>query len=829
MEKRNKKKYLIISVALILLMFHLSYGFEIILPSNINWLMTVYHDWGQHYLGWAYFQKEPWHLPIGAIENYNFPAGTNVGFTDSIPLLAIFFKTISFLLPETFQYFGIWFLSCHLLMGYFTFKVFNLYTKNYWLIVLAVLLISFNPVLMYRGMHPALCAQWLIMASIYYYLVKPLKENVQNINKKQLLILVLSALINPYLFLMIIGFSIILPFKNYYFDKLISLKQVFYYIFSGLFTVFVCWFLIGMVSFSTSKTMEVENSYGLYGFNLNSFYNSFGWSTFFPTIKIFSPSQYEGFSYLGLGFFIIIIIGIIYLLYLIINKSIQIKKHYKFVPFFLLLLVTIIFAITNKVTINDSLLFEYYLPEFIVKIGNIFRASGRFIWIFYYTLFSFFLIVFFKIKIHNRIKVFFLIFITLIQFYDIKLFLNKQIVSGNYEIKPLNEKKWTEISSNFDKIITYPLYNNSLGYSLDYQDWCFIALKNDLPITNGYVARESGDKNVIFQQKIKDKIKQGEINSNELYITTSQYLSDFNSLIYNQKVHVGFLNEFYYIYSRDNKNMLNHEFEEIELFKADSLFNKIKELSKIQTIIKPNIQEDIIQYNIESLSFSNNILSIQGWAFLKNNLAKNDNSIFISLTNNHKSYLFNTIKNERLDVATHFKNENIKNSGFKTVCYTDKLIPGMYSVLIGTASDDNILFQSASQQIIEIKKEIQAIVLTSLPENSDNMKYNIEGVSMDQNMISINGWAFIVNKSSVDSNIKIILEGENINYSINVFNINRPDVTSHFNQNINFDNSGFKLVIKKEKFNKGNYKIGILITNENENSYFMSTNKKIKI
>ena len=268
MEKRNKKKYLIISVALILLMFHLSYGFEIILPSNINWLMTVYHDWGQHYLGWAYFQKEPWHLPIGAIENYNFPAGTNVGFTDSIPLLAIFFKTISFLLPETFQYFGIWFLSCHLLMGYFTFKVFNLYTKNYWLIVLAVLLISFNPVLMYRGMHPALCAQWLIMASIYYHLVKPLKENVQNINKKQLLILVLSALINPYLFLMIIGFSIILPFKNYYFDKLISLKQVFYYIFSGLFMVFVCWFLIGMVSFSTAKTMEVENSYGLYGFLL---------------------------------------------------------------------------------------------------------------------------------------------------------------------------------------------------------------------------------------------------------------------------------------------------------------------------------------------------------------------------------------------------------------------------------------------------------------------------------------------------------------------------------------------------------------------------------
>ncbi|MGA1227593.1 MAG: DUF6311 domain-containing protein, partial [Tamlana sp.] len=99
MERINNNKYFLLSFVLIIVLFHLSYGISIVIPANINWLMSVYHDWGQHYLGWVYFLDEPWHFPIGYIENFNYPAGTNIGYTDSIPLLAIFFKIFSFLLP----------------------------------------------------------------------------------------------------------------------------------------------------------------------------------------------------------------------------------------------------------------------------------------------------------------------------------------------------------------------------------------------------------------------------------------------------------------------------------------------------------------------------------------------------------------------------------------------------------------------------------------------------------------------------------------------------------------------------------------------------------
>src|SRR4030095_5804229 len=159
------KKYSlhVISFVAVAIIYHTCYGLHTLWPGNTSWLMTIKHDWGTHYLGWLFYQHEPWHFPLGEVHNYFAPGGTNVGFTDSIPLLAILFKLISFILPGEFQYFGIWLLLCHLLTAYYTillfrrFKVKDIYT------FFAVIFIAANPVLIYRGMHPALCAQWMLL------------------------------------------------------------------------------------------------------------------------------------------------------------------------------------------------------------------------------------------------------------------------------------------------------------------------------------------------------------------------------------------------------------------------------------------------------------------------------------------------------------------------------------------------------------------------------------------------------------------------------------------------------------------------------------------
>ena len=56
-------------------------------PREIEWLMRF--DWPVHFFGWHFFRNEPWHWPPGLVSGYNAPVGTSIGFTDSIPLVAL--------------------------------------------------------------------------------------------------------------------------------------------------------------------------------------------------------------------------------------------------------------------------------------------------------------------------------------------------------------------------------------------------------------------------------------------------------------------------------------------------------------------------------------------------------------------------------------------------------------------------------------------------------------------------------------------------------------------------------------------------------------------
>ena len=69
------------------------------------------------YVGWMFFRNSPWAFPIGLNPTYGLEFSTSVVFSDSIPLMAFLFKAISFVLPETFQYLGIWTLICFMLQA----------------------------------------------------------------------------------------------------------------------------------------------------------------------------------------------------------------------------------------------------------------------------------------------------------------------------------------------------------------------------------------------------------------------------------------------------------------------------------------------------------------------------------------------------------------------------------------------------------------------------------------------------------------------------------------------------------------------------------------
>ena len=113
---KDTKLYFGIGAAVGFVLFLIVYGFRVLDFTYDGWLLTG-KDLQQHYLGWKFFRKSPWTFPLGMHDSFTVPDSVSVLYTDSIPLFALFFKLLSPILPETFQYFGLFGLMCYILNG----------------------------------------------------------------------------------------------------------------------------------------------------------------------------------------------------------------------------------------------------------------------------------------------------------------------------------------------------------------------------------------------------------------------------------------------------------------------------------------------------------------------------------------------------------------------------------------------------------------------------------------------------------------------------------------------------------------------------------------
>ena len=710
--KIKKSDYLVYGFSLIIALFiiHFSYGLSILNPSNINWLMSVHHDWGTHYLGWAFYREDPWTLPLGYTESYNYPLGTNVGFTDTIPLLAFVLKPFSFLMSDDFQYFGFWLFLCHYLTAVYTFKIFNLYNIDKWFTFFAVVLVAACPVLLIRCIHPALSSHFLIVASIYNYLKRSDKNSSNKININQIILFFLAGTINPYISVMIFGFNLTLPLKHYLIDKSISFKKLIIYPIISITLVMLFWIVFGMVEIDNNSTnLASAESFNLFSFNLNSFYNSYGYySKFFPDLGRTNHRQFEGFSYLGLGMMIILFSSIIYFIILLFYKKIKSKTIKRYSLLFLLCLGMLLFALTNELSYGTNTILKLPLPKIIEKLGFIFRASGRFVWPMYYCIFLFSLLLFSIIKINKKIKIGVILLLTSLQLYDIQnLFSQWNLPSGEYDT-PLSDQKWISVMKEFDNIIIYPpfTYNYSMTYNMDYQDICFLALKAKKPISNGYVARTNIIRSEKFKIELIKKLNSGEIDNDRLFITTPEHIGNFDVLIKKKLVTIKKMDKFIFIYSNKHK-LLSSNFEDapLTLKYIDSLETYYIKRKIIDfKIFKEKVEEkNNIQYYLDDFKFEDNTINIHGWAFLKETNNNKGDSIYLSLTNSDKSFIIPLKVDKRIDITEAYKKEFLDDSGFYSVISLKSIPKSRYDIGIIIKNKLNKLNYVKTDKIIEKK------------------------------------------------------------------------------------------------------------------------------
>ncbi len=140
-------------------------------PTNTWHWESAGGDNTQHYIGWLAYRQDQWHWPLTYTNRLNNPTGTSIVFTDSIPLFGVLLKIFNDVLPENFQYFGLFILLGYILQYGFGFLLLRYFCPRSLLIpLLGAGFFLVSPIMSHRiGGHESLTAHWLILASIYIY------------------------------------------------------------------------------------------------------------------------------------------------------------------------------------------------------------------------------------------------------------------------------------------------------------------------------------------------------------------------------------------------------------------------------------------------------------------------------------------------------------------------------------------------------------------------------------------------------------------------------------------------------------------------------------
>lgn len=481
--------------------FALIYGIKILNPLYTDWLLTG-GDPSQHYLGWEFFRRSDWYFPLGLTDQLAYPLKTSVIYTDSIPIFAVFFKLFRSILPQQFQYFGIWGLLCFVLQGYYAAKILGERSSSKAVILVGTVFFIVSPVMLFRMYyHTALAAHWLILLAIYFYFKH--EKEYRDIFKPVMQWGILGILIGsihlyfvPMCGAILLGYILCSVWK----ERKVRIR-FFYPGISFSVGLFLTIYLLGGFS---SGADTGTNNLGLFSFNLNAFLNPMSYSTLLKNTSLwnwpfYTQGQYEGFSYLGMGIILLCACGIVLMVKNIFRRR---KPSVYQVMTVLMSIGLIVLAASPTITWNDKLLLQLPYSSTIYKYWGIFGSCGRMAWPVVY-----FLMIFGIISISNmtwkrkEITSVILILACLVQVVDLSGQLYKR--HANYSEKvvyksPLEGTVWDDIISSGEyKHVVWVTHN------VDHNDVIQVAvyaMKNDMTMGNFYFARGIDKRDIIEEQ-----------------------------------------------------------------------------------------------------------------------------------------------------------------------------------------------------------------------------------------------------------------------------------------------------------------------------------------
>ena len=369
-ERTERLQVFIFSMLLGAVLFILIYGPYVLNPFYDDWIfLTGERDMPQHYIGFCMYRTSPWQFPIGLVTTASAPHDMSVIYTDAIPLFAFVGKLLDPVLPQIFQYLGIYGLISMMLTGGLGGLIIYEYTGEKSLAVISSMFYSMSWILIYRMFyHTSLTSHWLILLAFYLWKrLKPEKDTARNC----LVLFCFSAaalLIHPYLWAMC-GGIVAMSLAEYLMTSR-DVKRTLLYGAVFCMTGLACLYVFGAFTGGTKASLGS----GSYEANLNTFFNSMGYGLL-PGLPV-ALLQYEGFGYLGAGVLLLILIAAFA------AAAGRTRPHMNRHRWMMLLTAVcfIIFSIIPEISLGEHILVNIPLGKAGRTVVGIFRSNGRFIW-----------------------------------------------------------------------------------------------------------------------------------------------------------------------------------------------------------------------------------------------------------------------------------------------------------------------------------------------------------------------------------------------------------------------------------------------------------------
>lgn len=505
-NSRSKSWWLLLgAVSTGLLAFFVTTPAYILDPTNLEWIFhqpsIAFHamDFHPHYLGWYYLRHAPVSFPLGSIPNFVSPLGTYMAYTDSIPLLAFLFRTISQWLPEDFQYLGPWVLICFVLQAVFALRVLRRWIQDPFCLVIAVAFVAFSPILIFRWNHIGLMSHWLLLWCIdlncEYFAAKRSEDKAKIPVWRPIWALSLATLIQPYIAAMVGGLCWGLPLSRFLGDRVTQPDRIVLHICRVLgmtVCLLVPMFLLLYV-FGFSSGASTAEGFHWFSTDLLAMFNNTSTSSFVPSFRS-KAGLYEGYAWLGLG-------GWVFLMAMLRPRvrtrirSLAKNPHFKGVMIVCGLMW--FYAFGERIYIGTFWIVDlewFWMP--LRAITSTLRVAGRMIWPGYYVLLMVSMVATANFYDKKKAR---LIFAAAMLFQMVDLgpwILGRSLRYPIYGRQKLTSPFWENEASHFAHIKLIPPYQEgglckSQGASYQYE-WPelakFSALHN-LTINSGYLAR----------------------------------------------------------------------------------------------------------------------------------------------------------------------------------------------------------------------------------------------------------------------------------------------------------------------------------------------------